>query len=310
MGPRLRHDLNRWTSFGLITADQAQAIADLEEADTEQASGLLSEAIGYVGAASAVGAGFLIAQSVWDDLSTAGRLAIIATLAFAMLAGGWALRHQKPPSIQRLTDVLWLGATAAAGAFAGLFAADVAGLVEEQIVLTVGITIAVVGGALWFTRRRSLELISMAGGLTIAVLSATALAVDDLSAIGFGAILWLIGAVFFACGHCAWLAPPVTTRLIGLAGIAFGSQVLAGEGGLAGAAVATASAGAVVAYAVRWRDDVALAIGGVMVLLLVPQLVFAVFGRPLRCPGRAPRCRRSIGGARRLHLLRPDGGSQ
>jgi len=284
MGPRLRHDLDRWTSFGLITADQAQAIADYEETGTEQASGLLAEAIGYVGVALAVGAGFLIAENVWDDVSTAGRLAVIATIALAMFAGGWALRRQRTPSIQRLTDVLWLGATAAAGAFAGLFAADVAGLVEEQIVVTVGITVAVTGGTFWFMRRRSLELISVAGGLTIAVLGAAALAFDDPSAIGFGAILWLIGALFFACGHFTWLAPPVTAQLIGLAGIAFGSQVLAGEGGLAGAVAAGASAGAIVAYAVRCRDDVALAIGGVMVLLLVPQLVFAVFGDSLGAP--------------------------
>ncbi len=284
MGHQLRRDLNRWTDAGLISADQARAITDFERVDDEQRWGFLAEGLGYVGAALAVGAGFLVAQDVWDDLSTAGRLTLIATLAFAMFLGGWALRRQVSPSIQRLTDVLWLGSIAAAGAFAALFAVDVAGFVEEQVGVAAGATIAIVGAGLWTIRRRSLELIEIGFGVTIATVSLAALVTDDLPSVAFGSIIWLIGIAFFAAGHFNRLTPSATARLIGVAGVAFGSQVLAGEGGIAGAVVAAASAGAVIAYAMRTRDDVSLAVGGVMVLLFVPQLVFAVFGDTLGAP--------------------------
>lgn len=285
MSVRLRHDLDRWIEAGLISSDEAEAIASFETAESVPGLGFLAEGLGYVGAALAVGAGFLIAQNIWEDLSTAGRLSMIAALAVAMFGAGWALRTRPVPALQRLTDVLWVGATAATGAFAGLFGADVIGLVDEAIGVAVGLTSTVVGGVLWILRRRSLELIALAVGLLITVMSATTMIFGgDLSPVIFGSIIWGIGAAFFAAGHFDRIAPVATAMVVGAVGIGFGSQVLSAEGDILGAAFAVVTAGALMVYAVRQRDDLMLAIGGIMVLIFVPQLIFAVFGDSLGAP--------------------------
>ena len=270
---------------GLISSDEAAAIADFETGEFASGSGFLAEGLGYVGAALAVGAGTLIAQNVWEDLGTAERLLMIAALTVAMFGTGWALRTRAVPALQRLTDVLWFGATAAAGAFAGLFGADVAGLVDEEIGVAVGLTVVLVGGVLWLFRQRSLELVALGVGLAITVMSASTMIFDgDLSPVIFGSIIWVIGAGFLAGGHFDRMAPALTAKVLGALGIGFGSQVISTEGGVIGAAFATATAGAIMVYAVKFRDDVMLAVGGIMILLFVPQLVFAIFGDSLGAP--------------------------
>ena len=285
MSGRLHHDLDRWAAAGLISDDQADAIAEFETGESVPGPGFLAEGLGYVGAALAVGAGVLIAQNAWEDLSTAGRLTLIAVLAVAMFGAGWALRSREVPALQRLTDVMWFGATTAAGAFGGLFGSDVVGLVDQEIGVAVGLTVAVVGGALWALRQRSLELIALALGITITVMSATTLVTGgDVSPLVFGPILWVIGASLLAAGRFERIAPASTAKVVGALGIAFGSQVISAEGDILGAAFAAVTAGAVMVYAVKERDDIMLAIGGIMVLLFVPQLIFAVFGDSLGAP--------------------------
>lgn len=285
MAARLRHDLDRWTEAGLIRDDQADAIAAFENGESPSGPGFLAEGLGYLGAALAVGAGVLIAQNAWEDLNTVERLTMIAVLAIAMFASGWALRTRAVPALQRLTDVMWFGATVAAGAFAGLFGSDVLGFAEQEIGVAVGLAIVLVGGALWTVRRRSLELIAVAIGVSITVMSATTLiAGGDVSPLVFGPIIWVIGASLLAAGHVKRIAPAATATVIGALGIAFGSQVVSVEGGVLGAAFAAITAGALMVYAVKQQDDIMLAMGGIMVLLFVPQLVFAIFGDSLGAP--------------------------
>jgi len=284
MHARLHHDIERWVEADLISNAQAEAIVDFEDAARHGGPGLLAEGLGYVGSALAVGAGYAITQNVWTDISTAGRLSLIAILAFAMFAAGWALRRREAPALQRLTDVLWLGTVAAAGAFAGLFSSEVAGLDDDRIGVAVGVTAVVIGGVLWMIRHRSLELVALAAGVLITATAVTSLVAPDSSPFLLGSAIWILGAAFLAAGHFQLLPPHATAKVLGAAGLAFGSQVLAVDSSVPGSAIAVATAAALVVYAVNLRDNVMLAFGGIMVLVFTPQFVFAVFGESLGAP--------------------------
>ncbi len=284
MHARLRHDIERWVEAGLVTSAEAEAIIEFEDAAKHGGPGLLAEGLGYVGAALAVGAGFLITQNVWTDISTAGRLSLIAILAVAMFAAGWALRGREAPALQRLTDVLWFGTVIATGAFAGLFSSEVAGIEEASVGVAVGVAMTVIAGALWATRRRSLELVALAGGVLITAIAATSAIYPDGSPYVMGSVIWILGAALFTSGHFRWFEPPTTAKVLGTAGLALGSQILSAEGSAVGATIAVATAAALVVYAVRLHDDLMLALGGLMVLIFTPQLVFAVFGESLGAP--------------------------
>jgi len=284
MHTRLRHDIDRWVEAGLISSVEAEAIVEFEDSAEHASPGLLAEGLGYVGAALAVGAGFVIAQNVWTDISTAGRLSLIAILAVAMFAAGWALRAREAAALQRLTDVLWFGAVVAVGAFAGLFSSEVIGIEEASNGVAVGVAVTMVAAALWTIRRHSLELIALIGGILITVVSATSVVYPDGSPYLIGSVIWILGAAVFASGHFKRIAPHTTAMVLGAAGLAVGSQTLSVDGSAIGSAIAVATAAAMIIYAVRLHDDLMLAIGGVMVLIFTPQFVFAVFGESLGAP--------------------------
>ena len=284
MRQRLHHDLERWVAEGLVDREQADSIAAFETSDARPRSNSLAEGLGYVGAALAVGAGFLIVQNVWDDLPVTGRLVLIGLLAAAMFGAGWALRSRTAPAIERLTDVLWLGTVVASGAFAAVFAAEISSLSGEEVGIAVGVTAVIVGSALWAVRRRSLELISVVGGVLVFVVNAMSLLFPDSSPVAIGSVIWVLGAVIFTMGHVGWVVPHETALVLGSIGVALGSQVTAVDESIPGSAVAVVSAAALVIYAVHERDNVVLAIGSVAVLMFVPQFIFDVFGESLGAP--------------------------
>ena len=110
--------LERWETRSLISRKEAEAIRAFERAEAGPARRvpLVTEALGYLGAALAMAAFVALALPRWTDLLPAWRLAILAVVTVLPLAAGWPMRANDEPATQRLAGVLWtLSAAGLAG---------------------------------------------------------------------------------------------------------------------------------------------------------------------------------------------------
>lgn len=299
----LEERLRSWTDAGLITAVQAERIAAHEtERDTaarvmapvSSAAGDTSrrprrttaaEAIGYVGAAFALGAIALLLGDLWEQLLVGGRLALVTVLTLALLGAGLALHPSSSAAMQRLSTVLLTASVGGVGWFAWVFADDVVGMRSARVALTVGVAMLAVALPLYLWRRRAL--------LQLATLVATLLVVVtalDLPRIGVGAewyglAVGTVGAVWFLLGVGRWLTPRAVAEVAGAVVAFVGVQVASfADARLLALAVGAVLAGGLVLLAVRSDRLHHLAIGALALFVLSPQLVFEVFGDAIGAP--------------------------
>ncbi len=164
-GRSLAADLDGWVAAGLISREQADAIAAHERAAAaarkptrERRVSLIAEALGYVGTALALaGAGVGLGQA-WEDIAGWGRLSIAGGATALLLLGGFVLLSQTEPAFRRLQSVLWFLAVGAA-----VWALVVLGVEfldledDERILLLIGAGTAALAAVLWAVRREALQ---------------------------------------------------------------------------------------------------------------------------------------------------------
>jgi hypothetical protein len=266
--------LDRWRGAGLISGDQAAAIAAYEAAASAEAQAawlshqpparpvarprrvpVVAEALGYLGGALAVAGLGLVLSSFWPDWSVGARFAVSAITAALLTAGGVAVRDQSEPALVRLRSILWLASTAATGLAAGVLVRD--GFTEpaaSRVALGVAMAVAVQSGALWRGRvERPLQQLTCLAGLVVAVGTLTA----QLASSGpVGAALVATGLVLVALGVRRVLPNPELVDLVG------------GVTALVGAVLITTTTG----EAAGMLTGLALAFG-LLALATVPGLV-------------------------------------
>jgi hypothetical protein len=115
--PSLRDLLDRAVTAGILSADQAAAVAalDARPADGARRGAVLAEVLGYVGGALAVVAALFLGAELWDELGPWPRVLLLAAVAVACLVGGAALAG-RDGAPGRLGGFLWTAALVAAGA--------------------------------------------------------------------------------------------------------------------------------------------------------------------------------------------------
>ncbi|MEX0835841.1 MAG: DUF2157 domain-containing protein [Nitriliruptor sp.] len=286
-----------WQRAGLLTADQAAAIAAHERArpgvdpppDPDRRGRrdrtTAAEAIGYVGAALVLGAVGLFLGELWEELTTWGQLALAALVTVLMAGASWPLRRSTAPAMQRLVSVLHLGVVTGTAWCAFIVAEGPLGWREEDLALTVGVVAALTAVPLYLTRRRALpQLVLLVALLT---LLGAIVARPDLGSEPFWYALPFaaLGAVWLLLGEGGYLPPrPVAVTsgavlaLVALQCAAFGDlRVLA-------LVLAIAAAAALVVAAVAGGGLHHLAVGAVGLFVLVPQLVFELFGDAIGAP--------------------------
>lgn len=196
--PDLEARLERWTSAGLITPEQADRIG-LFAANEAPPHGKLTpgtEAISYLGVVLALAAMF----ATWGQLETrdGARLVLTGLTTLGLAGAGWILARSPDGSLARLGAILWLLATGTV-AFATVDAYLLAGDPDlpEVVPLAVGVAMAVVGWTSYAIRQQAISHVAaFAGTATTAVGMALWLAGEDEP----GAI----GASLLALG-IAWL---------------------------------------------------------------------------------------------------------
>lgn len=278
--PELERRLHRWVREGLISEETAAAIWDLERASptataeapaptpTARRVPVLTEVIGYLGAALAAAAVAVFVTRTWDELTTWQRLTTAGAGGLAFLGAGSAIHRSREPAVQRLAALLWLIGTGAGAGFAGIVAADVADVADRQVLVWVGATSALLGGVLYAYRRWALLQLALVGGLAMLVGAAL---FDHPFRIGLG--LTALGAAWAVLGALRVLAPPSASLAIGSILALWGPMpVIDGSTGL-GLSVGVAVAAGVLGLGALARQPVVLGIGVVGLFLYLVNTI-------------------------------------
>jgi hypothetical protein len=195
-GNGLPRHLDEWVRASLITQTQADAIRAFEHRRTPRASvTLITEALGYLGAALAAAAAAVLVGRSWNDASPGLRILLPGVASLVMVAAGWSLRRTEDTAIARLGSVLWLLAAGLSGWFGGQLASDGFDASDQGVALGVGIGIGVTLPAvpLYLVRRRTLQQLAVIAGLMI------------LAAATFWGSRMSVGLAFLVIGF-AWTA--------------------------------------------------------------------------------------------------------
>jgi hypothetical protein len=296
------HDLLvRAVGAGILTPDQATALADLEARATPPAprrGAVLAEVLGYVGATLAVGAALFLGAELWAELGPWPRVLLLAAVAAACLVAGAALGGRDGAS-GRLGAFLWAAAVVGVAATAGV---GVDGLLDAEpgtSALVAAVAALVVAAVLWWWRPAVLQHVA-----AFAAAVATLFAVLDRLADGTfswgGPLLWALGLAWAAASALPpddrrrrSVPPPQPTPrsqppggglwrpaepgwVLGAAAVVAG-PLFADAGRAAWLVVGVVSAAALVVVGVRTRRPWVAAVGTAGVFLSVPLAVAELF---------------------------------
>ena len=149
--PPLRDLLDRAVAAGILSTDQAAAVAalDAQPAAGARRGAVLAEVLGYVGGALAVVAALFLGAELWDELGPWPRVLLLAAVAAACLVGGAALggREGAPG---RLGGFLWAAAVVAVAGTAGVGADGLFDVRPGTAALVAAAAALVVAAVLWW----------------------------------------------------------------------------------------------------------------------------------------------------------------
>jgi hypothetical protein len=279
--------LQAWRAEGLVTPEQAEAIAAFEAAQpapTSPRRTLFAEAIGYVGAALAVGAVGMIVSNVWQELTTGPRLLLVGLLTLILAGAGFGLRNLARDPMQRLASVLFTGAVAGVGWFAAIVATEVGSLQEGEVGLAVGGAALAAALPLYLLRKRALHQLTVLVTTIVVAVSALSLPAMEVDPIWYGLTISAIGAAWFALAFGGWLLPRFLGEVTGAALAILALQVTGRADQYWPMFIAVAFAGGLIVLAIVTDRLHHLVVGAVGLFILVPQLVFRLFGDTLSAP--------------------------
>ena len=277
--PPLRDLLDRAVAAGILSTDQAAAVAalDAQPAAGARRGAVLAEVLGYVGGALAVVAALFLGAELWDELGPWPRVLLLAAVAAACLVGGAALggREGAPG---RLGGFLWAAAVVAVAGTAGVGADGLFDVRPGTAALVSAGAALVVAAVLWWLRPAVLQHVA-----TFTAAAATLL--TALDRIGDGTLDWG-GPLLWGFG-LAWLAasalpaggvwrPAEPGWVLGALAVVVG-PLFAQSGRAARLVVGSLGAAALVVAGVRTRRPWVAAVGIGGVFVSVPLAVAELF---------------------------------
>lgn len=283
--------LPTWVDAGLISAEQADAIRAFERSKDDPGPSrhrsLISpaEAIGYVGAALALGAIALILNDLWRELLVGGRLTLVGVLTVALFGAALGVRSSTSAAMKRLTSVLFTSTVAGVGWFTAVVAGDVFDLRTAAVGTAVGLAMVAVAAALYLWTPRALLQIAVLLSAPIAPVAALDLVQISPGPGWYGLVVGAIGAAWFLIAAGGWLASRVVGEVSGTL-VAFIGVQIGSFGDTRGAAllIGVVLAAGLVTLAIRTDRLHHLIIGSLALFVLSPQLVFEVFGDQIGAP--------------------------
>lgn len=223
--------LRRAVEARILSAEQAQAVLDAERARSGGSRRLpVIEAVGYLGALLALSGAVTLVLQYWREVPTAGRLGLLAAVAAVTWLVGARIGEDAATALIRLRAALWLASTAAAAAFSGQAASDLAHAADAAIWLWAGLVAAVHSGLLWGLpgrlRDRPAQHLACVAGVFMAAGGAAGLA-GGPGAVGLAVAG--AGAVWVVAGWLALLPPPLIALTAGGVAVLAGAGITAGD---------------------------------------------------------------------------------
>jgi hypothetical protein len=232
---------------------------------------LVVEALGYLGAVFAAGAGFIAVRQVWPTIPAGAELAFAGVAATALLLAGIMLRTLDHPAFGRLRSVLWLASAASLAASVGLLTGpqfwDI-GHVARPLVTEAVVT--AYAAALWWRSRVTLQHLAVLAGTAALVGTGIAEAWPSIAPWGPGLGLWVLSLLWGMGVHRGYLIP----RTAGYAGAGIGLLVgaqLTMELP-AGQALAIVTVAGLLAGGVALRRVLLLGLGAFGAIVILPQV--------------------------------------
>jgi hypothetical protein len=278
--PDLHGNVSRWVDAGLITREQADAIEAFEvvPAALPRRIPLVTEALGYLGAALALAAAAAFLGQSWDEISRSAQLAILAGAAAALWFGGWLLRHADDPAFGRLMSVLWfLSVGVATGFFFVLGPEDDV----EQAWLVAGIGATVYAGALWLARKEALQLLAAFGGLVITAMAGLVVWMEVVPEWQPGMLIWALGLLLVLAAWVGFARPTTAAYAIGSLAAVIGPFI--GPQGWT-QFVGLATGAALMALSVGVRRTILLGFGAFAVFVYLLRVAIQYLGHTVGLP--------------------------
>jgi hypothetical protein len=284
----LATQLQRWTTEGLLSQEQATAILTAERARVPphpspgRPGSVMVELLGYLGGTLAVIGAGLLAARFWPDLATWARLSLVGLVAVALWGAGALVPERAAPALWRLRGVLWLGSSAAVAFLVGLLGAEVLELDGEAVALAAGLVTASHAGVLWWRRPRPLQQLACLAGLVVAAGAGVAVAGGDEGAVGLS--VWAVGVLWVLAGWRGLLPPTVVALVAGAIVVLQGAQatVQRWEGG--GLVFGLASAVGLLVVGTTGRRLGLAVVGIIGVVLFLPATVLHFFAGTVEVP--------------------------
>ncbi|HSK26002.1 MAG TPA: hypothetical protein VK894_03735 [Jiangellales bacterium] len=254
----------------------------------------LSEIAGYVGAALVVGAAFFFVADQWTELTTGGRIGVLAGIAVTLWlaaaavlvtapGGVAAIRSGEEPARRRLDSTLLTGAAAAAAFAVGV--ALEAGSASERVTVVVAALAGLVAVAGGYVLAPSLvgQLAAAAAAVTATV--ALVSPADDATPVGLSLVA--LGALWAAAVGAGVFRERIGGTLVSGGLALFGAQIIYAEDSTRPWSYLLTLAVVVIAFTVytRWPAWPLLGVGVVGATLLVPEFLSDVTGGSLGVSG-------------------------
>jgi hypothetical protein len=290
-GRDLDEQLTRWTAEGLIDAGQATRIAAAEAARLESLGAevspdrpgterpvpapaarrapLAAEALGYIGGALAIVAGFSVIPMLWPGIPTGAELALAAVAATAFGAAGAVLRTDGEPAFRRLRAVLWLLSTASLAAFVGVVAAQLWDLGATTAGLVTAAVVTVYAVLLWWRTRAVLQHLAMFAGTAVVAATGVASLAPGSGAWGPGLAVWAVSVLWGTAAYRGYLVPVSAGYVAAGIGLLTGAQMTMQTA--AGHGLALATVAGLLAAGVVLRRVLLLGFAAVGIIVMVPQ---------------------------------------